>query len=118
MTLLDLFAAIDWEGTDDALSAWKTENPDADATLPADEFHDRWRQVLLVYALPQDIVGEQPDWSSERAQAARWALNAAGVWTQVIAWLASHGYLTTDVDISVSSQLDLFAKDSTDGVLS
>ena len=89
MTLADLYTSLDWSGTGTALTRWATHVTHSEHE-PVTDFAPRLRQALLLYALPQELVGPQPDWTPERQQAARAALATAGVWDQVVDWLVTH----------------------------
>jgi hypothetical protein len=94
MTLSDLYNALDWANTDGVLEEWQQRHaPEEEKENPDPEFMRNFRCTLLSYALPAEIVGPQPDFNSERQQAARWALNAAGVWQQVLDYLVRNQLL-------------------------
>ncbi len=92
MTLSDLYDTLDWSGSEVALENWQAKN---ETDWKADpEFAKNWRLTLLLYALPQQITGDQAeDWSKERAESARSALHNAGVWQQVVDYLVRNDLL-------------------------
>ena len=91
MTLLDLFDSLDWSNAEANLKRWETENNPSDTPDP--QFNTRFRQTLLRYALPIEIVGKMPEWTTEKQKSARWALKSAGVWDQVVDILIKKGLL-------------------------
>ena len=109
LTVMDLYNAIDWSGTTEVLSNWKKDYPE-DILLKEEDntsFLDNFRQTLLAYALPKEIVGELPEGNEEKMQSARWALHAAGVWQFVVDWLIAQDLLGV-VRQEQLNQLDLF----------
>jgi|3_EtaG_2_1085321.scaffolds.fasta_scaffold01425_5 hypothetical protein len=92
MTLADLYNSIDWSGSEKTLKEWQAKN---DTDWKADpEFARNWRLTLLLYSLPQQIVGDQAEeWSKEKAESARAALVHAGVWEQVVDYLIRNNLL-------------------------
>ena len=109
LTVMDLYNAIDWSGTTEVLDNWKKDFPD-DVLLEEEHntsFLDNFRQTLLAYSLPTEIVGELPEGTEEKMQSARWALHAAGVWQFVVDWLIAQGLLGA-VEQDRLNQLDLF----------
>lgn len=106
MTLADLYDSIDWSETEEALSRWKTLAPQSSTDEPEESFTRNFRIQLLLYALPSEIVGDQPDSTPEIQQTARFALKSAGVWESIVDTLLAHKLLTP-ADSDASDQLTL-----------
>jgi len=96
MTLADLYSKIDWSSAEEALTKWQNEHK-KESTNP--EFSKNFREGLVAYALPEQIVGELPDWTEERQKTARVALTYAGVWGQICDMLVDFGLLGNNVPI-------------------
>lgn len=90
MTLKDLYDSIDWSESEEAYLKWAKGKEVADEDIP--EFKAAWRTSLLMSALPKEMLPEkiQKDWTLERQQEARWMLNAAGAWPQVVKFLRAN----------------------------
>lgn len=94
LTLSDLYNSLDWIGL-------KTGGQYLFGSR-------KFRETLLAYALPTQIVGELHGQSPERQHEARVALKAAGVWDQVVDWMiAQHLLGPEDPDAQLTFQLDL-----------
>jgi hypothetical protein len=107
MSLTDLYKALDWTSVDETFHRWKSYAPGVSEDVPEEDFVRSFRLRLLMYALPTEIVGKQPDWTPEIQHSARWALKAAGVWDQAVDWLVSQKLLGP-LDKERASQLSLF----------
>ena len=73
MRIEDLAAQLDWK--------------------EASDLRTRYRYTLLAYALPEEIVGDLPDWTPQRQEDARQCLVAEGVWAQVVDILIEKGLM-------------------------
>ena len=96
MTLTDFYRRIDWSSAEETLSKWQNEHK-KESTNP--EFSKNFREGLVAYALPEQIVGELPDWTEERQKTARVALTYAGVWGQICDMLVEFGFVEEELSI-------------------
>jgi hypothetical protein len=96
MTLTDFYRRIDWSSAEETLSKWQNEHKKESANP---EFSKKFREGLVAYALPEQIVGELPDWTEEKQQEARVALTYAGVWDQICDLLVELGFVGKNVPI-------------------
>ena len=96
MTLADFYSKIDWSSAEEALTKWQNEHK-KESTNP--EFSKNFREGLVAYALPPEIVGELPDWTEERQKTARVALTYAGVWGQICDMLVDLGFMEKNVPV-------------------
>jgi hypothetical protein len=96
MTLADFYRRIDWSSAEEALTKWQNEHKKESANP---EFSKNFREGLVAYALPEQIVGELPDWTEERQKTARVALTYAGVWGQICDMLVDLGFMEKNVPV-------------------
>jgi hypothetical protein len=104
MTLADLYSKIDWSSAEEALNKWQNEHKKESANP---EFSKNFREGLIAYALPVEIVGELPDWTEERQKTARVALTYAGVWDQICDLLVGYGLLGENVPMEQNDNKQL-----------
>jgi|TARA_R110002020_G_scaffold272655_1_gene487734 hypothetical protein len=104
MTLADFYSRIDWSSAEEALTKWQNEHKKESANP---EFSKKFREGLVAYALPTEIVGELPDWTEERQKTARVALAYAGVWGQICDMLVDLGFVEKNVPMEDSEKEQL-----------
>jgi hypothetical protein len=104
MTLADLYNSIDWSSAEEALTKWQIEHKQETRGNP--EFAKDFREGLVAYSLPPEIVGDLPDWTDDRQRTARVALKYAGVWDQICDRLVEYGLLGT-IDRKAKEQLTM-----------
>jgi hypothetical protein len=102
ITLSTLYDALDWSQADQSKAAWQRAHPGA----PAFATNKNERSKLLAEALQGVVAFQLPPEIEETRQelfktydpeaVKKWArtlLNAAGVWTQVVAYLKMHNLI-------------------------